>query len=346
MKTQFNETWENFIETASKKDGIILFGASSCADIFLNKIKEKFQVKYILDNDSKKWGQKLYEKYDIFSVEKLSETCESDVILITSTYYAEISKQLDKLGFKGSVYSFLHLQKKVVTDAEHVILQEKLPVLKEICADERSKEILASIAYKRIHGINDWSDICEENQYFIADIMKVDEEEVFVDGGAYNGETVREFIKFTNDKYKKIYSFEMDSTNFKRIKQEDFDERVVFYNYGLWDTYRKLSFIENERGSEVAENGSAVAECIDMDSLIKEKVTFIKMDIEGAELKALEGAKNIIMKDKPKLAICLYHKLEDLWEIPMYVRELVPEYKIFIRHHGKNDEETVMYAYV
>ena len=70
------------------------------------------------------------------------------------------------------------------------------------------------------------------------------------------------------------------------------------------------------------------------------------MDIEGAEQNALEGAKDIILRNKPKLAICLYHKPEDLWEIPLYIHSLVPEYKIYIRHHSHTNEETVMYAHI
>lgn len=76
----------------------------------------------------------------------------------------------------------------------------------------------------------------------------------------------------------------------------------------------------------------------------KETPTFIKMDIEGAELEALEGAKTTIVKNKPKLAICLYHKPDDLWKIPLYLKDLVPEYKFYIRHHGKVRWETVLYA--
>ena len=78
----------------------------------------------------------------------------------------------------------------------------------------------------------------------------------------------------------------------------------------------------------------------------KEEVTFIKMDIEGAELKALKGAKNIILRDKPKLAISIYHKPEDIVEIPLFIKELVPEYKLYIRHYSNDSIETVLYAVI
>ena len=70
----------------------------------------------------------------------------------------------------------------------------------------------------------------------------------------------------------------------------------------------------------------------------------IKMDIEGSELEALKGSKKVIQRDKPRLAICIYHKPEDMTEIPLYIKELVPEYKLYIRHHSNAGTETVLYA--
>ena len=101
------------------------------------------------------------------------------------------------------------------------------------------------------------------------------------------------------------------------------------------------AYIEESEGEEVC-NARAIA----LDAYINknERVTFIKFDIEGAELEALKGAKGIISSYRPKLAICLYHKKEDYWQIPYYVKELVPEYKLYIRHYSNYSSETVLYA--
>ena len=83
-----------------------------------------------------------------------------------------------------------------------------------------------------------------------------------------------------------------------------------------------------------------------IDNVVKdERVTFIKMDIEGAELKSLMGARNTIIKNHPRLAICAYHKPEDLYELPGYILSLVPEYKFLLRHYCTSQYETVLYAY-
>ena len=70
-----------------------------------------------------------------------------------------------------------------------------------------------------------------------------------------------------------------------------------------------------------------------------------KMDIEGAELQALEGMENMIKQDIPKLAICLYHRPQDMWEIPLYLYQIMPNYQFLIRHHDFEDNETVLYVF-
>ena len=86
---------------------------------------------------------------------------------------------------------------------------------------------------------------------------------------------------------------------------------------------------------------------VDIDSVVgDDNVTFIKMDVEGSELKALEGAKNTIIRKHPRLAICIYHKAMDVIEIPSYILSLVPEYKFYIRHYNSHMWETVLYAEV
>lgn len=349
MKLCLNASWEQFEEESQKqKEGIILFGASSCADVFLNRLKTKYNVKYFVDNDDKKQGKKWEYKYDIFSPEKLEEEGENELLLVTSTYHKEIIEQLKQIGFKGSVYYYLHLRNKVDTNVNAEVERKNIEKLKEILFDEKSKDIVDKIYQKRIFNIEDFSDIEEENQYFVDGIINRDDEAVFIDGGAYDGETVSEFVKFQNNKFAKVYSFEMDKENFAKINKTTFDDRVHFLNYGLWNKKQTMSFIASCRGSEIAEEGNSVAECVALDDVINkdEKVTFIKMDIEGAEQNALLGAKRIITDHKPQLAICLYHSFSDLWEIPFMIHDMVPEYKLYIRHHSESYQETVLYAVI
>lgn len=130
----------------------------------------------------------------------------------------------------------------------------------------------------------------------------------------------------------------------KRLKEYEIN-KVEMIQKGLSNKKNSVKFDGSQlAGSKIDENGNEIIETIDLDSFNLQGNMFIKMDIEGEELNALIGSKQTIIKNKPKLAICIYHKSEDLWTIPLYIKELVPEYKIYIRHHSSTPWETVCYA--
>ncbi len=342
MELRLECKWNEFLKEEKRKE-IICFGASSCFQKFTMKLNDKFIVKMIIDNDASKKGL-IFNGVTVVGSEIIDLLEESDTIVITSTYYNQIIEQLYNLKFKGRVYSFLHLRGKIPSEGDFNAMKYGISDLKSLLEDEKSKSIVDQICDKRKNNISDYSDICEGNQYFLKDIVKTSCDEVFIDAGAFDGETVTEFIEFVDNKFLKVYSFEMDKMNFENIDKKKYDERVDFDNEGLWNKNEAVSYLEGGAGTEIVEDANCFAQCVKLDDVIKEKVTFIKMDIEGAEMNAIEGAKTIIMRDHPKLAICLYHKFDDLWKIPIYIHKLVPEYKLFIRHHGKNHEETVLYA--
>ena len=100
-------------------------------------------------------------------------------------------------------------------------------------------------------------------------------------------------------------------------------------------------------GSRITETttGTVTIETAAIDEIVKDdKVTFLKLDVEGAEMKALQGAKNTIMKNKPRLAVCIYHKPEDIIEIPAHLLSLNPDYYFYIRYYNFSYNETVLYA--
>ena len=149
------------------------------------------------------------------------------------------------------------------------------------------------------------------------------------------------------DYYKKIYAWEPDGANREKlIKNCKGHKNIEVLPYGMWSEKAELYFADGKGAAScVSEEGtlSLPVESID-DLCADEKVTFIKMDIEGSEIEALRGAERVIKRDKPRLAICIYHKPEHLYEIPFLVREMVPDYKLYIRHHSPGLVETVLYA--
>ena len=124
-------------------------------------------------------------------------------------------------------------------------------------------------------------------------------------------------------------------------------DEVEFIGKGLWNkkSVMRIGSGRSSSDSSVSLEGDSKIEVTTLDSEVgEEKVTFIKMDIEGAELNALKGAKETIIKNKPRLAICIYDKPKDIYEIPEYILSLVPEYRFWIRHYTSNNWETVLYA--
>ena len=245
------------------------------------------------------------------------------------------------------------LGKKVISPEELVEKYADHPIL--INADDYYAEIEAFLLENGIPQENIYNKGKDVStlypcQYFDRDIMKPVAHEVFVDGGAYDLETTRKFIEFCDGKYDKIYSFEPDAENYRRCRNSLSRrpiERLELVNKGTWDKKETLHFHMNGVGSMITETttGTVTIETAAIDEIVKDdKVTFLKLDVEGAEMKALQGAKNTIMKNKPRLAVCIYHKPEDIIEIPAYLLSLNPDYHFYIRHYKLSYNETVLYA--
>ncbi len=187
-------------------------------------------------------------------------------------------------------------------------------------------------------------------QYFDAEIMKPCQNEIFIDGGCYDCSTDRLFIEWCGGKYNKIYAFEPDIKNYEKcLKEAESIPNLELANKGLWSREEILYFAGNAgQGSKIIEtqeqNVTAISVTSIDDVVGEDKVTFIKMDIEGAELEALKGARSTIIKHHPRLAISIYHKPEDIWEIPSYILSLSEDYKFYIRHYQLSKNETILYA--
>lgn len=191
--------------------------------------------------------------------------------------------------------------------------------------------------------------LCEDSgQYFSPSFMSF-EEEVFVDAGCLDLGTSLELTKYCRQ-LKKVYAFEPDDNNYQNCmeRKDAFSETdIEVFHCGTWSETATLHFSADTGGSShICEDGETSIEVMSIDEAVggKDQVTFIKMDVEGAELESLKGARNTILRDKPKLAICIYHKPEDMVEIPLYIKKLVPEYRLYVRHHSNGPCETVLYA--
>ena len=186
-----------------------------------------------------------------------------------------------------------------------------------------------------------------ENQYY--DVFKFSVHEIIADVGCFDCFSMMQYFKYANKSYNKMYSFEPEPKQYaacRDIISHSKYENWEIYNYGVCDKTGTLCFSSNNSCTKISDDGEIEVNVIRLDDFFKDKEipTFIKMDIEGAELKALMGCSDIIRKYKPKLAICVYHKPEDIFEIPQYILSLNSRYKMYLRHYCNLVNETVLYC--
>lgn len=301
------------------------------------------------------FGLKLYTKEELLELDKMTPIVIGTERIRT---FQAIAKELIELGFKNIIVKVWpsYPSSYDIEESRRIINTYKRDIERayQLLTDEKSKEVYTKILeYRLTNDVKLLHEVCElgHKQYFpTADIFVLDEEEVFIDAGCYNTSTIQDLKEWSNNQYKKVYAFEPSESDMVVVK-----EYIEFRNYraeavkaGLYNKNGRVSFTSTDMGlSTIEEYGNDSINVVTLDDFMKEKdekVTFIKMDIEGVELEALEGSYKTIEKDHPKLAICIYHKFEDMWKILLWINEKFPGYKFYIRHYSSTDNETVLYA--
>lgn len=215
-----------------------------------------------------------------------------------------------------------------------------------LLGDGESRKVFSDITRFRLSGdygfMKDYT-IRFKDQYFDP-VIKTSPEEVLVDCGGYDGDTAMEFIR-RYEHYKKIYVFEPSAENFNRARNNLAPyANIELVLSGVSDTPGQLYFNASEgSASHVDGQGTERINVETLDHYIQDKVTFIKMDIEGWEAKALRGAENHIRQDHPKLTIAVYHHASDFWKIPRIVLGIRKDYAVYLRHYSEGWSETIMY---
>lgn len=189
------------------------------------------------------------------------------------------------------------------------------------------------------------------DQYFDlpAQLGIVKEDEVFVHAGCYNGDTQKSYINWFGQNYEKMVTFEPSKAQYQFCKNLFQQYRnVELVEAGLSDRTGIVRFDPDIPGrSFISETGAEEIKVVSLDDYMgDEKVTFIALDIEGEEYKALKGAEKIIREQKPKLAISVYHKAEDIYELPELIKSIRPDYQLYLRqYHLLDMAETILYAF-
>ena len=355
---------------------VIFFGAGASAKLTLTRLQNKQTqlVSYICDNN--RHGGDILGVPIYHCGKLLSENKDETVIIVTSIdFWREITKQLFDMGFYNVYTEYSDNANRKITEADiitpagyfsdsdhyfnryDVLSRMDTGKVRGMLADELSAATFDKLLEAYRQNLSDFSHVNTKDTQYFNDIFQkcLTDDEVYVDVGVCYISSIVEFIFYTGGNYKKIYGFEPDITTYIPLIRELADVRdLELFHCGLSDSDGQLSFdargfMGTSRAVEDETNITGVLTKINvvkLDGFLQEPPTLIKMDIEGAEYDALIGARETICKYKPKLAISAYHKNDDLVTLPLLLHEMVPEYKLYLRHHTDRRNETVLYAKV
>ena len=218
--------------------------------------------------------------------------------------------------------------------------------------DPKSRDVFFYLFYSRLTLSKEHikAAFSNDTQYFDEENVTFLNEEVLVDCGAFIGDSVIEYA-LKNPFYKRIYSYEAFPESLKKCKANLTplynDGRVIFREVVVSNKRGWLNFQENTLpgSNAIDDNGSLKIQSVTLDEDISERVSFIKMDIEGSEILALEGARRHISEETPTLAICVYHFPGHLWKVAKLIYSMNSGYSFALRHHSAfTCFETVLYA--
>lgn len=361
LKCEGDTTYVEEIMTLlrNKDDRIFIFGAGDRAQ-WLGKIliREGINFRGFLVNkkyfkNDIKANMYGYEK-KVYCYESIIEKEEKRIIILLGIPRSMLNMAMFEMDIVEKVIP-INLGNREDYLMDFQLLEEHkadLEWLYEKLEDDYSRECLTYCLKGRLTGRDyefepsKWSD----PEYFLEGLIEWEKTECIVDCGAYDGDTVAEFLRKKptgNDFEYKIYAWEPDKFNYDRLRDTyKANECVICINKAAYSKAGMFGFSsDGGEMSTIMEGADDVVATDTIDRVLaKDKATFIKMDVEGSELEALKGAKEQIINNKPRLAICVYHKQEDFWTIPQYISKLNPGYKLYLRTHSSMPTELVLFC--
>jgi FkbM family methyltransferase len=343
---------------------ILIYGAGGNGRRVLGVLeKRKYRVKGFIDKNP----QSSVDGYAFLSPNEMATIQNKDSYLLVISVFNAFTdtcllvKECRLMGY-NHIVSFIDLFRHFENDFGHsfglssdsTILNARNEIMDafSLLCDAESREAFVSTIAFRLTG-----DYCRMPvpsmgaQYFDTSVKGLRKPEVFVDVGAYTGDTIGDLYRAFGG-IDTIIAFEADPVNYIRLLENvrrmmpTPARSFLPLPLGVWSEFAQLALTEGKGvASAIATDGTRQVQCIDLDSLLRQfQPDFVKMDIEGAESNAVRGESELIRECAPNQAICVYHHPDHLWSIPLYLRSLTAKYTYSIRVHQLNGFETVLYA--
>lgn len=363
------------LDMGDLSERIVLYGAGSSGIAFLYCLRGVgIEPKFFADGNPNKWGS-LCEGIEIIDYKDIVPRLGKNALVIVTINtdgvrycksfdealraggHGGVHNNLREAGCKNVIdYTYFRRCRDLFAGDRYNLPscsdvrcmernKDKICDAYKLLSDEKSREIYEKLVRFRL--LDDTIKIpttSQDKQYFEYDYFPKREDEIFVDCGAYNGISLRAFLKENNGRIKKYYGLEPDAANYEKLKEyiaklpADIRDKTKIYGKCAYDDTGYLNlYALSGPGSFIADIGTQSTEGIMIDDMVdSEGATFIKMNIEGSELAALRGAKTVISDFKPRLAIAGYHKTWDLWEVPFLIHEYNKEYSLHLRSYMNN----------
>ena len=365
--TSFPNNPKNCVYDLFSNKKIILYGAGDGFITFSVFVLRRYGFKAYAVLDCKFKSGGTFSGIPAFSPLEYTPTNdekENAIVVVTvgrKEYHEEIFNCLRSLGFKNVIlstdiyeYHIPYPSTELESEGFNYYLENKKQIMD--CLDLFSDDLSCDIFTRCIqtHMLRKLIHIpyhSPKEQYFPRDINLSKGYSRFINCGAYNGDTIKQLITL-HGKVAAIACFEPDIDNFKLLteylceNQNKIAKSIIAFPCGVFNEEKQLYFESgNKWNSMTSHKGDSIIQCVSIDHVIPRfKPTFINMDIEGAELEALKGAELLIKKNKPDLAVCVYHAPNHMWDIPLYIQSLDLGYKFYLRNYTSLIGETVLYA--
>jgi FkbM family methyltransferase len=347
------------------KNKVVLFGAGNLGRRSLACLRRiGIEPLAITDRNSRLWGLEI-DGCPVLSPKDAAERYGRSAVFIVTIWnvkhwYGTTRQQLRDSGcLHVAPVSALHWRFAdeflpfFCQDLPHNLYQQADQVVAaaNLWADDKScREYASQIRWR---ALGDWDWLIgpdAEDTYFPDNIFCLPADKAFVDCGASDGDTIQPFLTRSNGNFGSILAIEANTPSFLKLTAyisdlpPDIRQRISALHCAVGSKRGRVLF-DDTAVAVVSEGGTSSVECFPLDDLLEDTPSsYLKMDIEGAEYDALIGAQKAITRDRPVLAVCVYHTQNDIWRIPLLIHEMVPDYRFYLRLHEGDCWQTVAYA--
>jgi len=352
-----------FDELAEGRHSIVIFGAGRLGRKILQGLSESdLRPIAFADNNPRLWGT-VAGGLPVFSPQEAADKFSADATFVAAIWHpsrsplmSELLAQLHSLGCRGAAFTrlFWRYPSRFLPyffwDLPSNLLWQSADIAAafELLDDDVSRQTFVAQLQLRLQADFDCLGTPAPGEQYFPGLFTLTAKESFVDCGAFTGDTIQSFISQTDNAFRKVIAFEGDPSVLPTLESfmSDIGSRALLHKAAIGARNGTVHFLGDGIGGGCVTGAAGVeVPCLRLDDVLaREHVSFIKMDIEGAELQALQGAHLTIRRDRPVLAVCGYHTPDHFWRVPASLKNLAPDSSLFLRSHCADGLDAVYYS--